>query len=38
VDYTLPSVFRSGHAVHNLAALIGLDEVWRAMKAGTETP
>lgn len=33
VDYTLPSVFRSGHGVHNLAALIGLDEVWRAMKA-----
>jgi hypothetical protein len=35
VDYTLPSAFRSGHGVHNLAALIGLDEVWRAMTAQT---
>jgi hypothetical protein len=33
VDYTLPNAFRSGHGVHNLAALIGLDEVWRTMRA-----
>jgi hypothetical protein len=32
VDYTLPSVFESGHGMHNLAALIGLDAVWREVK------
>lgn len=29
VDYTLPSVWKSGHAMHNLAALIGLDVTYR---------
>ncbi len=29
-DYTRASLFRSGHAMHNLAALISLDTVWRA--------
>ncbi len=29
VDYTLPSVFRSGHAMHNLSALIALDAIHR---------
>jgi hypothetical protein len=29
-DYTRPALFKSGHAMHNLAALITLDAVWRA--------
>jgi hypothetical protein len=29
VDYSQPALFRSGHAMHNLAALISLDAVWR---------
>jgi hypothetical protein len=29
VDYTEPALFKSGHAMHNLAALIALDAVWR---------
>lgn len=28
-DYTQPSVFKSGQAMHSLAALIALDAVWR---------
>ena len=33
-DYTLTNTLRSGHAMHNLAALIGLDAVWRAARGG----
>lgn len=29
VDYNQPALFRSGHAMHNLVALIALDAVWR---------
>lgn len=29
VDYRQPALFRSGHAMHNLAALIALDAIWR---------
>lgn len=31
-DFTLERTLRSGHAMHNLAALIGLDAVWREMR------
>jgi len=30
VDYTLPSVWKSGHALHNLSALIALDATYHA--------
>jgi hypothetical protein len=30
-DYTLPKAFQRGHAVHNLTALIVLDEVWKVV-------
>jgi hypothetical protein len=29
VDYTLPSVFNSGHAMHNLAVLVGLTKIYQ---------
>jgi len=29
VDYSQPALFKSGHAMHNLAALIALDAVWK---------
>lgn len=29
-DYTQPALFKNGHAMHNLAALVALDAVWRA--------
>ena len=35
VDYTLPSVWKSGHALHNLSALIALDATYRAAIATT---
>jgi hypothetical protein len=31
-DFTLERTLRSGHAMHNLAALIGLDAVWREVR------
>jgi hypothetical protein len=31
MDYTRPNTFKSGHAMHNLSALIGLDAVWRVV-------
>jgi hypothetical protein len=30
VDYTQPALFKNGHAMHNLTALIALDAIWRA--------
>lgn len=30
-DYTLPEAWTRGHAVHNLTALIMLDEVWKVL-------
>lgn len=30
VDYTQPALFKNGHAMHNLIALIALDAIWRA--------
>jgi hypothetical protein len=32
-DFTLASTLNSGHAMHNLAALIGLDAVWREARS-----
>ncbi len=30
-DYTLPEAFKRGHSVHNLTALIMLDQLWREL-------
>jgi LysM repeat protein len=35
-DYTSPVAFQRGHGVHNLSALIALDQVWRTALEGSQ--